>query len=293
MLLYANNCTELFTSGFLTWNICRGKYANQSSSITFMDHFAALLEYGKQYGHCNVPKKDWYTCIIPISEYNVTEEKQYYAPLGSWLYINKLKFLKLKTTSLEANLIKNTASATTSRNKNATYNDNINSITNTTNASNANTNIDYNLPTVTTTGRTASSRKPSLDLEQKLEQMEHNISFSQQSQDYDDNNSNEVVIRDTNNISDTNTNTNNNATTYTTNNTLEIDGMSISDIINSRGNSKGAGVSDKLRLILFQQLINQGNYNGSSNVNTLFYTLHLYLLTLYTNIIIYIYFIIN
>ena len=54
-----------------------------------------LLEYSKQYGHCNVPKKDWYQCIISISEYNTGVEN-----------IHKQKFLKLKI--LATTLIKNT-----------------------------------------------------------------------------------------------------------------------------------------------------------------------------------------
>ena len=256
--------------GFLTWNICRGKYANQSTSITFMDHFTALLEYSKQYGHCNVPKKDWYQCIIPITEYNPGVEKQYNAPLGSWLYVNKLKYLKLKMSPIATTLMKNTSASTTNASRNIT------TITTT------NNNIDYNLPTVMPS-RSASSRNPSIDLEQKLEQMEHSLSSSQcQSLEYDHHNNEETITTaspDTNNNNMDNTNemitmdivipentthndillNNNNNNDDTANeNTLELDGAAINAMLNNRGNTKGTGVSDKIRLILFQQLINQG-----------------------------------
>ena len=65
--------------------------------LTWELHYAALLEYGKQYGHCNIPSGDSYACILPVSDAvkagdgngdgDGMSELKYSGFLGKWLMI--------------------------------------------------------------------------------------------------------------------------------------------------------------------------------------------------------------
>ena len=47
-------------------------------------HYAALLEYGKQHGHCNVPQLDSYTCVLKGMGKNGSD-MAYSGKLGTWV----------------------------------------------------------------------------------------------------------------------------------------------------------------------------------------------------------------
>lgn len=70
------------------WDISRGKHTSQTS-IPWKDHYLALLEYAKLHGHCNVPKKDWFDCILQATA--TSPIRRYHGQLGAWLLIQKSK----------------------------------------------------------------------------------------------------------------------------------------------------------------------------------------------------------
>jgi hypothetical protein len=90
---------QLVDEGFLQWDISRGKHTQQSS-IPWPDHFAALMEYCKEHGHCNVPKKVWYECLLPPT--TLSPGKQYCGPLGSWLQAQKQRAKRQLTGTVGA-----------------------------------------------------------------------------------------------------------------------------------------------------------------------------------------------
>ena len=47
----------------------------------WLERFLAVLEYGKEYGHCNVPYFKSYTCDVMIDG----NMEQYAGKLGHWL----------------------------------------------------------------------------------------------------------------------------------------------------------------------------------------------------------------
>lgn len=70
----------------------------------WLRHYAALVEYGKEHGHCNVPQKSPYECDVPQD--NVTGDAFHYnGKLGRWLD-NQRQFKKVHggklTTDREA-----------------------------------------------------------------------------------------------------------------------------------------------------------------------------------------------
>ncbi len=47
-------------------------------------HFAALLEYAKEHGHCNVPPQASYECVLPATGI-LGKSMRYKGDLGVWL----------------------------------------------------------------------------------------------------------------------------------------------------------------------------------------------------------------
>ncbi len=61
-----------------------------TGEISWARHFAALVEYGKQHGHCNVPLKTFFECAIPAGGIGeggemTGEMTMYQGNLGFWL----------------------------------------------------------------------------------------------------------------------------------------------------------------------------------------------------------------
>lgn len=53
-------------------------------------NYAALIEYGKEYGNCNVPTRKHYECILTGNGANGSDHK-YSGKLGTWLCNQKRK----------------------------------------------------------------------------------------------------------------------------------------------------------------------------------------------------------
>lgn len=62
-----------------------------SSRIEWSLHYAALVEYAKEHGHANIPKKDAYECDL-IGAGSNGDVYHYVGNLGKWL--NKQRQLK-------------------------------------------------------------------------------------------------------------------------------------------------------------------------------------------------------
>ena len=71
--------------GVLAWQLPGiSEVAKAKGDIDWPRHYAALLEYEKEHGHCNVQKADSYTCILRgLGEGG--SEFEYSGNLGSWL----------------------------------------------------------------------------------------------------------------------------------------------------------------------------------------------------------------
>ena len=71
--------------GVLAWHLPGISEISQAKGdIDWPQHYAALLAYEKEYGHCNVSKADSYTCIL----YGLGEggsDLEYSGNLGLWL----------------------------------------------------------------------------------------------------------------------------------------------------------------------------------------------------------------
>ena len=79
--------------GLLAWqvpDIADMKIAQDC--IDWPRHYAALVEYGKEYGHCNVPRKniahDYYKCVLKGIGENGSDF-QYHGNLGTWLFTQR------------------------------------------------------------------------------------------------------------------------------------------------------------------------------------------------------------
>jgi hypothetical protein len=85
---YLNHITASF------WKDIDTKLANQTFDlippkskrmISWDHHYMALVEYGKEYGHCNIPARSVYDCNIPVEEGSETLFR-YHGNLGKWLH---------------------------------------------------------------------------------------------------------------------------------------------------------------------------------------------------------------
>jgi hypothetical protein len=61
-----------------------GTQQDKPIQIDWNIHYAALLKYRKEHGHCNVPYLDKYECDLPGMGEN-GQTFHYYGTLGSWL----------------------------------------------------------------------------------------------------------------------------------------------------------------------------------------------------------------
>jgi hypothetical protein len=71
-------------------------------SLDWWTHRAALDEYAREYGHCNVPGKFQYECILHgVSDGN-NEDTPYKANLGLWLSRQRASKLGSSKTTLSS-----------------------------------------------------------------------------------------------------------------------------------------------------------------------------------------------
>ena len=71
--------------GKLAWSLSSsGAYYQLRLDIEWPRYYAALLEYDKQFGHCNVAPAENFTCILPGFREDGSDSK-YTGPLGNWL----------------------------------------------------------------------------------------------------------------------------------------------------------------------------------------------------------------
>ncbi len=80
------------------WSISETSNRSQIDSI-WPRHYAALLEYCKEHGHCNVPQKERYECELP----GLGEDGgplHYHGQLGRWL-ANQRRYKKLGSDKLK------------------------------------------------------------------------------------------------------------------------------------------------------------------------------------------------
>jgi hypothetical protein len=54
-------------------------------SLSWQRHFAALVEYGKEHGHCNIPVRATYDCDLPVLD-EEGKRLRYHGNLGKWLH---------------------------------------------------------------------------------------------------------------------------------------------------------------------------------------------------------------
>jgi hypothetical protein len=72
------------TLGLLVWDCKKNPHQNSYSNRLWSLHYAALLEYCKQQGHCNVPHDLTFACVLKEMGKN-GEDYQYEEKLGDWL----------------------------------------------------------------------------------------------------------------------------------------------------------------------------------------------------------------
>lgn len=81
--------TDMFTfnnicrTGQLVWNSSEG-HSRALLDTVWPRHYAALLEYFKLHGTCNVPQKERFECVLPGVGENAAPV-QYNGQLGRWL----------------------------------------------------------------------------------------------------------------------------------------------------------------------------------------------------------------
>lgn len=75
--------------------------ALSKKSLAWQKHFTALVEYGKEHGHCNIPVRAEYTCDLPILSSDGTRMR-YSGKLGKWLHDQRQAFKGNKKERLRA-----------------------------------------------------------------------------------------------------------------------------------------------------------------------------------------------
>ena len=71
---------HLLNKGIFYWDAPH----STAQPFNWSRHYAALLNYGEEHGHCNVPIKAVYECIL-IGMGDNGEDFQYKGNLGTWL----------------------------------------------------------------------------------------------------------------------------------------------------------------------------------------------------------------
>jgi hypothetical protein len=75
----------LVDQGKLLWDASARSGTKVQGAIAWPRHFAALLEYRKVHGHCNVPKSQNFDCLLPAEVVGENGDRNYSGKLGRWL----------------------------------------------------------------------------------------------------------------------------------------------------------------------------------------------------------------
>ena len=76
----------LFCIGKLAWSLDTAtKIRKKNTNFNWSHHYAALSEYYKEHGTCNIPQSHSYECDLPGMRDDVDNIIHYKANLGKWL----------------------------------------------------------------------------------------------------------------------------------------------------------------------------------------------------------------